>query len=94
MNVQHGVDVSGPDAGFLRQVIHTHVHDLGPRTHCALTHGVVPLDQYLDALIGEGYRGVLNLELSLERFGGPVRESVQASIDRLVDYCQRRGIPL
>ena len=90
MNVQHGVDVSGPDVGFLRQVIHTHVHDLGPRTHCALTHGVVPLDRYLDALIGEGYRGVLNLELSPERFAGAVKESVRASIDRLVDYGRRR----
>ena len=94
MNVQHGVDVSGPDVRFLRQVIHTHVHDLGPRTHCALTHGVVPLDLYLDALIGQGYKGVLNLELSPERFGGSVRELVRASIDRLVDYVRRRGIAL
>jgi sugar phosphate isomerase/epimerase len=93
MNVQHGVDVTGPDIKFLRQVIHTHVHDLGPRTHCALTHGVVPLDLYLDALIDQGYRGMLNLELSPERFGGAVRELVRASIDRLVEYGRRWGIP-
>jgi sugar phosphate isomerase/epimerase len=89
MNVQHGVDTSGPGAAFLERVIHTHVHDLGPRTHCPLTHGVVPLELYLDALIDLRYLGVFNLELSPERFAGPVRELVRASIDRLVGYGRR-----
>jgi sugar phosphate isomerase/epimerase len=83
MNVQHGVDACMPGAAFLDKVIHAHVHDLGPRTHCPLTHGVVPLALYLDALIGQRYTGVLNLELSPERFSGPVRELVHASIDCL-----------
>jgi sugar phosphate isomerase/epimerase len=89
MNVQHGVDVCGPGAAFLERVIHTHVHDLGPRTHCPLTHGVVPLALYLDALVDCGYLGAFNLELNPERFAGPVRELVCASIDRLVGYGRR-----
>jgi hypothetical protein len=51
---------------------------------------VVPLELYLDALLDHGYQGVFNLELSPERFDGPVRELVQASIDRLVRYDRRR----
>jgi sugar phosphate isomerase/epimerase len=92
MNVQHGVDECLPGTTFLQRVIHTHVHDLGPRTHCPLTHGVVPLELYLDALLDQGYEGVFNLELSPERFAGPVRELVQASIDRLVRYDRRSAI--
>jgi sugar phosphate isomerase/epimerase len=91
MNVQHGALERSPDAAFLERVIHTHVHDLGPRTHSPLTCGVVPLDLYLDLLDSHGYPGVLNLELSPERYRGQVAELVDASVERLVEYCRRRG---
>jgi sugar phosphate isomerase/epimerase len=90
MNVQHGQLERVPSTGFLRSVIHTHIHDLGPRTHSPLTCGVVPLGLFLDLLLGAGYSGILNLELSPERFQGPVKELVYASIDRLTD-CVRRS---
>ena len=86
MNVQQGVLERIPDAAFLRSVIHTHVHDLGPRTHFPLTRGVVPWHLFLDLLYTHEYSGVLNLEFSPERFQGPVRDLVYASIECLVEY--------
>jgi len=90
MNVQHGRLERQPGTEFLAKVIHTHVHDLGPRTHFPLTIGVVPLDLFLDLLNAQGYSGILNLELSPQRFQGPVKELVHASIERLIEYDRRR----
>ena len=84
MNVQHGQLAHDPSAAFLERVIHTHVHDLGPRTHYPLTCGVVPVDRYVGLLLDRGYEGILNLELSPERYPESVREGVWASIERLV----------
>jgi sugar phosphate isomerase/epimerase len=88
MNVQHGQMARLPPDAFLERVIHTHVHDLGPRTHHPLTHGVVPVDAYLDLLLDRGYDGILNLELSPQRFPDTVCDGVWASIERLVAYRQ------
>ncbi len=90
MNVQHGQLEQIPSDMFLESVIHTHVHDLGPRTHFPLTCNVVPLDLFLDLLFAQGYSGGLNLELSPERFQGPVRKLICASIERLVEYDRYR----
>ncbi len=61
-----------PPDDFLKKVIHTHVHDLGPqqKTHWPLVQGKIPLSEFVNALEGAGYSGVYNLELSLERFSG------------------------
>jgi sugar phosphate isomerase/epimerase len=84
MNVQHGRLARDPSAAFLERVIHTHVHDLGPRTHHPLTHGVVPVDHYVGLLFAHGYEGILNLELSPERYPESVWEGLWSSIERLV----------
>jgi len=84
MNVQHGQLARVPSEAFLERVIHTHVHDLGPRTHYPLTRGVVPVDLYAKLLLDRGYEGILNLELSPERYPELAREGVWASIERLV----------
>jgi sugar phosphate isomerase/epimerase len=84
MNVQHGQLAHDPSAAFLERVIHTHVHDLGPRTHYPLTCGVVPVDRYVGLLLDRGYEGILNLELSPERYPESAWEGLWASIERLV----------
>jgi sugar phosphate isomerase/epimerase len=84
MNVQHGQVARDPSAAFLERVIHTHVHDLGPRTHHPLTCGVVPVDRYVGLLVEHGYRGILNLELRPERYPESAWEGLWASIERLV----------
>ena len=90
-NVQTGEQEPTPPREFLRRVIHTHIHDLGPRTHCSLTCGVVPLEPWLDLLYDAGYTGILNLELSPERFqDGPAREFIYASLRRVKEYLRRR----
>ncbi len=88
MNVQHGQLAREPGQTFLDRVIHTHVHDLGPRTHHPLTHGVVPVDRYVGLLRSRGYEGILNLELSPERYPASAREGLWASIERLVALSQ------
>ena len=84
MNVQHGQLAHDPSEAFLDCVIHTHIHDLGPKTHYPLTCGVVPVDHYVQLLRDRGYAGILNLELSPERYPASAREGVWASIERLV----------
>jgi hypothetical protein len=74
-NVSKGLMPPAPPPDFLRGVIHTHVHDLGPSgaTHWPLGSGRVPLKDYARALRRAGYRGVYCLELSPERFHPQVR---------------------
>jgi sugar phosphate isomerase/epimerase len=91
MNVQHGQLACVPCEAFLERVIHTHVHDLGPRTHYPLTRGVVPVDLYVQLLRDRGYEGILNLELSPERYPASAREGLWASIERLVALAQGEG---
>lgn len=90
MNVQHGQMPYLPPDAFLRRVIHTHIHDLGPDTHHPLTHGVVPVETYLDLLLARGYDGILDLELSPQRFPDAVYDGVWASIERLIAYRKTR----
>lgn len=93
-NVLAGRLEAAPDAAYLASVIHTHVHDLGPRTHFPLSCGAVPVERFLDVLLAEGYSGVLNLELSPDRFPEqPLAESVYASIERLAAHLRRRAGP-
>ena len=74
-------------------MIHTHIHDLGPKTHCPLSCGVIPLELYLDLLLGAGYAGLLDLELSADRFQeGRGGDPVYASIERLAQHLRRRSI--
>lgn len=71
-NVLKGALEKLPSAEFLKHVIHTHIHAVGPdgRTHWPLGKGRVPLADFTGALQTAGYSGVYNLELSLERFIG------------------------
>ena len=90
-NVQQGYLEQVPPAAYLQRVIHTHIHDLAPRTHCPLTCGVVPFGLYVDLLLASGYAGAYNLELNPERFGGgDAGELVCASIERLTAHLGRR----
>lgn len=88
MNVQHEQLARIPSEAFLGRVIHTHVHDLGPRTHYPLTRGVVPVDLYAKLLLDRGYEGIFNLELSPERYPESAREGLWASVERLATLGQ------
>ena len=83
---EHGLVLEPPQA-FLERTVHTHIHDLSGtgQTHWPLTKGVVPLGTFVEALVGAGYGGIYNLELSPARFGQAegVREGIDGSIDRL-----------
>lgn len=76
-----------PPAAFLRRVVHTHIHGLGSSgTHHPLTEASsLPLERYVGALKQAGYRGIYNLELTLDKFGGDrtLSEHVAASVQRL-----------
>ena len=90
-NVRQGRLPAEPPPAFLAQVIHTHVHDLGPadRTHWPLTMGVVPLARWVGLLAAAGYRGVLDLELEPGRFAGhPLRPALFASLALLAAVVQ------
>lgn len=59
-----------PGAAFLERVIHTHIHALGSGgTHFPLTEdAVLPLEDYIRALVRAGYPGLYNLELDFARW--------------------------
>jgi len=59
-----------PPEEFLKRVIHTHIHDLGPagETHWMFKENQVPLYENVKLLQSYNYRGVYNLELSFNRF--------------------------
>ena len=59
-----------PPAEFLDQVVHTHIHDLGPdgRTHWPFRENRVPVERFMGLLKEHGYTGIYNLELSFDRF--------------------------
>jgi sugar phosphate isomerase/epimerase len=74
-NVAEGIMEAEPPPEFVRGVIHTHIHDLGPsgETHWPLSCGRVPLKENVRTLRRAEYRGVYCLELSPERFHPQVR---------------------
>jgi hypothetical protein len=49
---------------------------------------VVPVERYVGLLRERGYEGILNLELSPERYPATAREGLWASIERLVALSQ------
>ena len=70
-----------PGDEFLTRVRHTHIHSLEKRTHYPLNVGECLLDRNLTELLSRGYDGVLNLELSPERYHEEldVKESIVKS---------------
>jgi sugar phosphate isomerase/epimerase len=76
-----------PPNAFLEKVIHTHIHGLGlTGTHNPLTEPrSLPLEPYVAALQRAGYRGLYNLELTMNKFDHDqsLWEHVLASIQRL-----------
>ena len=80
-----------PDATWLRQVIHTHVHDIDQTgtDHCPLLYGRVPYRRWLPALTQAGFRGVATLEVNGERLSRLSRERVRRIlIDSLAEINQ------
>lgn len=76
-----------PPTDFTSAVWHTHIHDLGPdgRTHWPLSEERIPLLENIALLQEAGYDGILNLELSFERFRNQIdsKQSLLESIKRL-----------
>ena len=83
-NERRGLE-SAPTDGFLSRVCHTHIHALCERTHFPLSAGECLLDRNVTELLSLGYGGVLNLELSPERYGDriDVGASLRDSISML-----------
>jgi len=77
-----------PSKEFLERVFHTHIHalnDMG-KTHFPLSEGFdLPIKVYVSALQGVDYPGVLNLELSFDRYAQemPVNENIMISVEKL-----------
>ncbi len=74
-----------PSQEFVEQVVHTHVHGIGPnnRTHFHISADDVYVFQCVDMLQSAGYTGVLNLELYPGRWGEPpsqARKNIERSI--------------
>jgi hypothetical protein len=86
-NAVNGVCPLDPPLEFLRRVIHTHIHDLGPDggTHWPLTRGEVPVSRRIDALKSLAYSGCYLLELNPVKFSDrlDVGESISGSVIRL-----------
>lgn len=58
-----------PPEGFIRRAIHTHIHSVYEgTTHFPVSVGVLPLREYVQALMDAGFTGVFNLELEPERW--------------------------
>jgi sugar phosphate isomerase/epimerase len=77
-----------PGEEFVKNVIHTHIHDIGPDGR---THGPVLADQgyvkdCIDILKNSGYNGIYNLELSPILWGvspGECRSYIESSINSI-----------
>lgn len=77
-----------PPKKFLEKVYHTHIHALNDagKTHFPLTQDFdLPIEEYVSALNEAGYQGVLNLELSFDRYEQemPVNENILISVEKL-----------
>lgn len=81
-------DVRLPSEQFLKQVIHTHIHDVGSngRTHWPVLTEQGYVRDCIDLLKSSGYSGVYNLELSLLRWESSPKECrshIEASINSM-----------
>lgn len=87
VNYQNGLIPRLPQEEFLRGIIHTHIHDIGPdgSTHWPLVIGTVPLEEYMSQLYQRGYDGLYIIELQPQRFAhyGDIKKLVLKSIDIL-----------
>lgn len=76
-----------PSEDFLKQTVHTHIHDLGPggATHWPFMTNSVPLDHFIGLLQSYHYQGTFNLELSFDRFSGinNKKELLEQSVSRI-----------
>ena len=74
-----------PDDVFLKNAVHTHIHDLSEKTgatHWPLIFGNTPVEKYIRLLEKHNYKGIYNLELSAERFSSlNIEENFLKSID-------------
>ncbi|MGE5550627.1 MAG: sugar phosphate isomerase/epimerase family protein [Bacteroidota bacterium] len=70
---------------FVRNIIHTHLHDLAAdgQTHWPLTERRLPLGTYLSALKAVDYQGVYNIEFYPSRWAAvrDVKDSYLASLE-------------
>lgn len=86
-NELSGVMSSIPPMEFLKQVVHTHIHDINPttgQTHWPLQYGVVPVRRFVRLLNEFRFNGLLNLELSVERFSHMnLHEAFERSLSEL-----------
>lgn len=81
-------DLRLPPDGFVEQVIHAHIHDVGPdgRTHWPVLASDGYVKDCIDILRSSGYEGVYNLELSPFRWGVSPKECrayVETSINSM-----------
>lgn len=88
-NYQNGLIGKILPEEFLKNIIHTHIHDMSPdgKTHWPLTMGTVPLAESMGLLKEHNYTGLYVLEFQPLRFAGhgDVKDLIYASIDRLSD---------
>ncbi len=81
-------DVRLPSEEFLKQVVHTHIHDVGSngRTHWPVLTEQGYIRDCIDILKSSGYSGAYNLELSLLRWESSPKECrshIEASINSM-----------
>ena len=84
MTRKTGTPDSLPESEFLSRCFHTHIHALsaGGSTHFPFGEDtVLPLEQYVEALVSAGYKGVFNLELEYGRFAeANFRDAIRDSV--------------
>lgn len=68
------------------ELAHVHLHDSHPAVHMALGDGTLPLEDYLERLEGNGYRGFYALELNDTRYREKPRSADRQSIKWLRDH--------
>lgn len=77
-----------PGEEFVKHVIHTHIHDVGPdgRTHWPVLADQGYVKDCIDILKNSGYNGIYNLELSPILWGvspGECRSYIESSINSI-----------
>jgi len=88
-NIDAGVVDDSPPPAFLRNVIHTHIHDRREQTHRPILDERSPVRPLIETLLRAGYRDVMNLELSAHRFDTPMLEGVERSVQIVREIIQQ-----